>query len=127
MLSTVNGLLHTVDLPDIGYTGILVFLISGIVSTGARGPKVHELPLVVSFRYEIQWERTPMSLTELAKKRYFEKWSVPRLAAHFQRSPETVQMHLCCMKKPGGLEKLSLTTAGKKSLAPILKEVFKGR
>ena len=68
-----------------------------------------------------------LNLTELAKKRYFEKWSVLRLAVHFQRSLETVQMHLCRMRKPGGLRKLSLSASELEALRPRFKEVFKGR
>jgi hypothetical protein len=43
---------------------------------GARGPKVDELLLVVSNRYQNQWERSKMDLAELARKRLIEKWTI---------------------------------------------------
>ncbi len=96
------------------------------IISGARGPKVHELPLLVELKYQIQWERLKVDLTELAKKRYFDRWSVAKLAIHFDRSPETIQMYLCRMKKHEVLKKLNLSYSEKLALKPLLHEVFQG-
>lgn len=96
------------------------------LTNGARGPKVHELPLLVELKYQIQWERLKVDLTELAKKRYFDRWSVARLATHFDRSPETIQMYLCRMKKDKVFKILNLSHSEKLALKPLLHEVFQG-
>ena len=94
-------------------------------SYGARGPKVHELPLVVSIRYQIQWERSKLDLAELARKRWIEKWSVLKMAKHFKRSPETIQMHICHLRK-GKIEKVGLASTEKRRLETRLFDVFRG-
>ena len=95
------------------------------MTNGARGPKVHELPLVVSIRYQIQWERSKMDLAELARKRWIEKWTIPRIAKHFDRSPETIQMYICQFRK-GKLESLNLSLKEKAQIKPVLFDIFSG-
>ncbi len=94
--------------------------------SGARDPKVHELPLLVELKYQIQWERLKVDLTELAKKRYFDRWSVAKLSIYFDRSPETIQMYLCRMKKDEVFKTLNLSHSEKLALRPLLHEVFQG-
>ena|GEM_PF-2623501 len=61
-----------------------------------------------------------MDLTELAKHRWVNKWSVNKLAKHFERSPETVQMHLCTLRKSGDWQGYAFS---KEELRIILKNV----
>ena len=61
---------------------------------GARGPKVHELPLVVQMEYGIQWQRKPMDLTELAHKSRVQGWSNEELGEFYGRSPVTIRITL---------------------------------
>ena len=63
---------------------------------------------------------------ELAKLRWIEKWAIPRLGEHFGRSPETIQMHLCRLRKPGGIEKLGFDQNLTKDIRKISKKVFIG-
>lgn len=80
----------------------------------------------MELKYKIQWERLKIDLTELAKKRYFDRWSVVKLATHFDRSPETIQMYLCRMKKHEVFKTLNLGHFEKLALKPLLHEVFQG-
>lgn len=66
-----------------------------------------------------------MDLAELARKRWIEKWTIPRIAKHFDRSPETIQMYICQFRK-GKFESLKLNSKEKAQIKPILFEVFNG-
>ena len=55
----------------------------------------------VSRVYSIVWRRPDLDLAELARLRWIQQWSVARLAAHFGRRPDTIQGHLCKMRKSG--------------------------
>jgi hypothetical protein len=92
---------------------------------GARRPTVVE-PMVVIEEYPIQWKRQPVDLTKLAKLRWIEKWSVARLAQYFDRSPETIQMHICRQRKPQGLHKLALNDSELAEIQKNQKKLFKG-
>lgn len=92
---------------------------------GARGPKLVEL-YATGVEYGIQWKRPKINLVELAKLRWIEKWSVSRLGKHFERSPETIQMHICQLRA-GGLGKLDLEPCLYEQLRKGSRAVFKGR
>ena len=53
----------------------------------------------VSRVYSIVWRRPDLDLRELARLRWVHRWSVARLAVHFERKPDTIQGHLCRMRK----------------------------
>ena len=91
---------------------------------GARGPKVVE-HLVVHRIYSVQWKRPEINLMELAKLRWKERWSVSRLGIHFDRSPETIQMHICKLRA-GGLEKLEFELGTYRELKNAMRQVFRG-
>jgi hypothetical protein len=76
------------------------------VAPGARGPKVVEHQVVVK-KHLAQWKRPEINLAELVTLRWLKDWSIPRLAAHFNRSPETIQMH-CCQMRAGKIDRLPL-------------------
>ena len=68
---------------------------------------VEPSPLIIEDIYPIQWRRPNIDLTELARLRWIKRWSVARLGQHFNRSPETIQMHICRFRAKG-LEGLNL-------------------
>ncbi|MCB0414602.1 MAG: hypothetical protein KDD50_09720 [Bdellovibrionales bacterium] len=80
----------------------------------------------MSKRYQIQWERSKLDLAELARKRWIEKWSVPKMAKYFERSPETIQMHICHLRK-GKINKVDLCPEERRLISLQLFEVFKGQ
>lgn len=98
---------------------------SEAIVIGAGGPKVRELPLLVRVDLNIQWERPKLDLAELARKRWIEKWSVSRMAGYFGRSPETIQMHICKLRKGEGSLNF-LKTKERKYVQHQMKKVFKG-
>ena len=55
----------------------------------------------------VQWKRPEVNLTDLAKLRWNEGWSVERLAKHFERSPITMGEYLRSLRR-GGLSSLKL-------------------
>ena len=83
-----------------------------------------EHPQVVLRVYPIAWKRPDLDLMELAKYRWIQKWSVPRLAAHFERSPNTLQAHLCRMKKTGKWRSFDLTKEELGIITNNVKKVF---
>ena len=67
-----------------------------------------------------------MDLAELAKKRWIEKWSVSKMANHFERSPETIQMHVCKLRK-GKVDSLGICAADMAQIRLALFESFQGK
>ena len=84
-----------------------------------------ELHEGVKTEHKVQWKRLKINLTELAKLRFIEKWSVKRLSNHFDRKPDTIQMHLCHLRA-GGLNKLNFMPSEQKIIKATYKEVFQG-
>lgn len=91
---------------------------------GARGPKVIEHQAVHRI-YSVQWKRPEINLMELAKLRWLEKWSVARLSRHFDRKPDTIQMHLCRLRKVD-LCQMGFTRSEVKIITQASKQVFRG-
>ena len=67
-----------------------------------------------------------MDLVELARKRWIEKWTVPRIVKHFDRSPETIQMYICHFKK-GKVDLLGLSSQELAQIRLTLFELFHGK
>ncbi len=67
-----------------------------------------------------------MDLAELATLRWVHKWSVAHMAQHFDRSPETIKMHMCRMRKPQGMNKLTLAASPLAKIKRAQKANFKG-
>ena len=82
--------------------------------------------LTVTETYKVQWRQPKTDLCALAKLRWIEKWSVNRLAEHLGKSPETIQMYLCRMRKPGGLDSLKLSPEELSSIRDNINQVFQG-
>ncbi len=106
------------------------FLLSGgpvgLRRLGACEPKLVEPnPLTIGDEYPIQWRRPNLDLTELAKIRWIKRWSVSKLAIHFDRSPETVQMHLCHLRA-GKIHKLNFSSAERGTIVEAMRSHFKG-
>jgi hypothetical protein len=76
-------------------------------------------------QYPIQWRRPITDLTELAKLRWINHWSVSRLAAHFDRSPETITMYMCRLRG-GKLKELILTPEERIEIMKIIYDPFHG-
>lgn len=73
---------------------------------GAHGPKVVEHQAVVK-THLVQWKRPEINLAELVTLRWLEEWSFSRLAVHFNRSQETLEMH-CRQIRVEKIDRLSL-------------------
>jgi len=98
-----------------------------IFINGTRGQKLDELSQTVSERYKTQWDHRPkVDSTELAKKRFIESWSIPRLAEHFGLSTVSVQKRLAKMRKSGDISKLDLNKLEQGLVKKRLGEFFKG-
>ena len=69
---------------------------------GARGPKVHEIPLLAQMEFKAQWTRKPINKGELLEKYINQGWSLHRLSQHFDRSPITVRILLKTLKEGHG-------------------------
>ena len=67
-----------------------------------------------------------MDSTELARKRFIESWSIPRLAEHFALSSVTVQQRLAKMRKSGDISQLDLKLTEEGLIKKRLHELFKG-
>ncbi|MCB9026004.1 MAG: hypothetical protein H6625_06785 [Bdellovibrionaceae bacterium] len=76
--------------------------------------------------YSIRWKLPDLDLTELAKHRWVQKWSVPRLAEYFGRKPDTIQMHLCNMRKSGEWRKFKLNSFQLATIESNINKVFRG-
>jgi hypothetical protein len=69
---------------------------------------VEHQELTVLRWYEIQWRRQDIDLTELAKRRWIEKWSIEKLAEHFRCGPTHVKRSLNKIKADPDLAKADL-------------------
>jgi len=58
--------------------------------------------------YEIQWRRQEIDLTELAKRRWIDKWAIERLAEHFGFGPTRIKFFLSRIKDNPDLASLDL-------------------
>jgi hypothetical protein len=68
---------------------------SSTVGNGACQPKMVEPnPLTLEAKYQIQWRRLSVSLSELAKQRWVHKKRINELAVDFDRSPITIKKYL---------------------------------
>ena len=74
---------------------------------------------MVNKTHLVQWKRPEINLSELAQRRWLNKWSVSRLAKHFDRSGGIIKMRLREVRA-GGLKKLDLKN---KELIAIQKKV----
>jgi len=83
--------------------------------------------LTVSEEYRIQWRRAKTDLSKLARLRWIEKLSVAHIAKILDRAPETVQMYLCSMRKPGGLKITDLSPSELKIVNDSKNKVFQGK
>lgn len=55
---------------------------------------VEHQELTISRWYEIQWRKQEIDLTELAKRRWIDKWSIERLADHFGFGTTRIKVYL---------------------------------
>ena len=83
-------------------------------------------PQVVVRVYSIVWKRPELDLKELAKLRWVHKWSVKRLAAHFDRRPETIQGHLCRVRKSKKWRELNLSKEEEAIIKSNIEKALKG-
>ena len=67
-----------------------------------------------------------MDLMELAKLRWIQKWSVARLASHFGRRPDTIQGHLCRLRKSGKWQKMDFKGSELIAIKISIDKVFRG-
>lgn len=83
--------------------------------------------LTVFEEYKIQWRQEKTNLSELARLRWIQKLSVAHVAEILGRSPETVQMYICRMRKPGGLDQLDLSPSELSLVKKQVNTVFQGK
>ena len=97
-------------------------------SNGARHAKLVELrPLTTFEDYKIQWRQANTNLSELARLRWIQKLSVAHIAEILDRSPETIQMYICRMRKPEVLAKVNLSTSELSLVKQQINSVFQGK
>lgn len=93
---------------------------------GTHGPRLVEHPQTVKRVYSIEWKRPDLDLTELAKFRWVHEWSIPRLCRHFARKKDTIQMHICQMRKSGIWRDFDLSKDERASIKINIKRVYRG-
>ena len=86
---------------------------------------VEHQELTVTRGYEIQWRRQDIDLTELAKRRWIEKWSIEKLAEHFKCGPTFVKKSLRKIKANPDLAKAKMGYRRKRPWS-LAKRPFRG-
>ncbi|MEZ4815743.1 MAG: hypothetical protein R3A80_11130 [Bdellovibrionota bacterium] len=67
---------------------------------GGGGPNLVEpQALTVSIGRVVVWRKDKVDLTELAKLRWVDKWTIERLASHFGLGTTSIKMNLRLLKK----------------------------
>lgn len=86
---------------------------------GTRSPNLVE-PLQVVKTHSVQWQKPRIDRAELARLRFIDKWSVSRLAAHYDKSKNAIQYYLQTSKKRG-LKLAGLSDQERKTILSELK------
>lgn len=60
---------------------------------------VEHRELTIARWYEIQWRRQEINLTELAKRRWIDKWRLEKLAEHFGFGTKRIKFFLDRIKE----------------------------
>ncbi len=67
---------------------------------GGGGPNLVEpQALTVSIGRKVAWRKDRVDLTELAKLRWVDKWTIERLAKHFGLGTTSIKMNLRQLRK----------------------------